>query len=135
MRTRRGPDHYRSGPERTREGLSHVGPTGQSKLLWNFVSHICICGLSGLSTAKLRPILAFKTAHILVAFIWASLVGGEYINSDIPKSKTSFSLSTPVQIQCAPMDTLVNGNSHIIGSNNEYDTFLCCGRFRSEARS
>ena len=29
-----------------------------------------------------------------------------------PKSKTSFSRSTPVQIQSAPIDTIVNGNSH-----------------------
>ena len=34
--------------------------------------------------------------------------------------KTSFSRSTPVQIQCAPMDTIVNGNSQTIGSDNEY---------------
>ena len=39
-----------------------------------------------------------------------------------PKSKTSFSRSTPLQMQCAPIDTIVNGNSHTIGSDNEYDT-------------
>ena len=36
--------------------------------------------------------------------------------------ETSFSRSTPVQIQYAPIDTIVNGNSHTIGSNNEYNT-------------
>ena len=65
MRTRRDPRRarpYTLGPERTREGPGHCKSSPcQSKLLWNFVSHICICSLSGLSTAKLRPISSLQT--------------------------------------------------------------------------
>ena len=39
---REGLDHYTLGPERTREGPGHCKSNPcQSKLLWNFVSHIC----------------------------------------------------------------------------------------------
>jgi hypothetical protein len=61
MRTRSGPDHYTLEPKRTREGPGHCKSNPcQSKLLWNFVSHVCICSLSGLSTAKLRPISSLQ---------------------------------------------------------------------------
>ena len=66
MRTRRGPRRARPlyiRTERTREGPSHCKSNPcQSKLLWNFVSHICICSLSGLSTAKLRPISSLQNS-------------------------------------------------------------------------
>ena len=47
---------------------------------------------------------------------------GKKADSSSNGVKTSFSRSTPVQIQCNPIDTIVNGNSHTIGSDNEYDT-------------
>ena len=62
MRTRRGPRRA-LGPERTREGPGHCKSNPcQSKLLWNFVSHISICSLLGLSTAKLRPISGLQNS-------------------------------------------------------------------------
>ena len=59
---REGPDHYVLKTRRTREGPGHCKSNRQSKLLWNFVSHICICSLSGLSTAKLRPISSLQNS-------------------------------------------------------------------------
>ena len=109
-----GPPRSRCGPAYRNCALSHT--KALSGLLqrptWN----------RGDPHVSLSPPELRGSPHRSNISICRDIVGLKDINSDISKSKTSFSRSTPVQIQCAPIDRIVNGNSHTIGSNNEYNT-------------